>query len=474
MSTFTAGMAKHAPPEVIATVGAEIKKLADARIAERALHVGAKAPDFSLPDVHGKVVKLASLLAKGPTVVTFYRGGWCPFCDLQLRAYQGVLSQILDLGAELVAISPQTPDYALSDVEKKQLTFPVLTDKGNAIARRYGLVFSLSETVRQLQTGFGNPIPNFNGDEPWELPMVGTFVLDRAGVVRLAHADPNYMKRLEPAAILEALRAARAGARMRTYPLSHSVALFAILVVDVLGCSKPGGDSTEAPAASAVPLVSTLTSPAKATPTASAAARPMKEYGAPAPDRVGTLAPGTGIPVAQKVPDVQARDLDGKDVSLSSLYTKGPILLAFYRGGWCPFCNSENHALATAYPEYQKRGVTPVTVSVDTPDAEAKTKATYAIPFPVLSDSNASMIEAFHVVNKVDDATVAKMKGFGVDLEAYSGKTHHEIAVPSLFLIDRSGVVRWAHSDPDYKVRPSTAQILAAIDSARLDGGTAP
>jgi peroxiredoxin len=209
IATFTAGMAKHAPPEVVATLGAEIHKLAESGIAKRSLQVGAKAPEFSLPDAHGKVVALASLLAKGPAVVTFYRGGWCPFCDLQLRAYQGVSSQIHDLGAELVAVSPQTPDYALSDVEKKELTFPVLTDKGNAAARQYGLVFSLSEVMRQLQSGFGNPIPKFNGDDSWELPMPGTFVLDRGGVVRLAHVDPDFMKRLEPAAILEALRAAR-------------------------------------------------------------------------------------------------------------------------------------------------------------------------------------------------------------------------------------------------------------------------
>jgi len=238
--------------------------------------------------------------------------------------------------------------------------------------------------------------------------------------------------------------------------------LLAFLALAADGCSKPAGDA--APSASG-----TI---AAMTPSVSASAKPsgptMKEYGDPPADRIGTLAPGTGIPVGQKVPDIHARDLDGKDVSLSSLYTKGPILLAFYRGGWCPYCSSENHALATAYPEYQKRGVTPVTVSVDTPDAEAKTKATYTIPFPVLSDSDATMIEAFHVVNHVDDATFAKMKDFGLNIESYSGKTHHEIAIPSLFLIDRSGVVRWAHSDPDFKVRPSTAQILAAIDATKL------
>jgi peroxiredoxin len=210
IAAFTAGMAEHAPPEVIAAVGAEIHKLAESGIAKRSLQVGARAPDFSLPDTHGKPVTLSGLLARGPAVVTFYRGGWCPFCDLQLRAYQSVLGPIHDLGAELVAISPQTPDYALSDVEKKQLTFPVLTDQGGTTARQYGLVFKLSDVMQQLQTGFGNPIPRYNGDQTWELPMPGTFVLDRGGVVRLAHVDPDYMKRLEPAAILEALRAVKA------------------------------------------------------------------------------------------------------------------------------------------------------------------------------------------------------------------------------------------------------------------------
>ena len=209
IATFTAGMAKHAPPEVLASAGAEIKKLADAGLAARALKMGAKAPDFSLPDAHGKVVALSSILTKGPAVVTFYRGGWCPFCDLQLRAYQGVSSQIHDLGAELVAISPQTPDYVLSDAEQKALTFPVLSDEGNHTARAYGLVFSLNEALRGLQTGFGNPTPKFNGDDSWELPIPATFVLDRAGKVRFAEADPDWMKRTEPAAILEALRAAR-------------------------------------------------------------------------------------------------------------------------------------------------------------------------------------------------------------------------------------------------------------------------
>jgi peroxiredoxin len=209
IDTFMQGVAKQAPPEVLAGLGAEIEKLTESGIARQALQVGAKAPDFTLPDAHGKPVSLSSLLARGPAVVTFYRGGWCPFCDLQLRAYQGALGAIHDLGAELVAISPQTPDHTLSDVEKKQLTFPVLTDKGNRVAREFKLVFALSDALRKLQTHFGSVLPKFNGDDSWELPMPGTFVLDRHGVVRFASVDPNWMVRVEPAAILEAVRKAR-------------------------------------------------------------------------------------------------------------------------------------------------------------------------------------------------------------------------------------------------------------------------
>ena len=101
------------------------------------------------------------------------------------------------------------PDLAADDIQKKELTFPVLTDAGNRVAGDYGVVFTLSDAFRKLQTGFGSPIPKFTGDDSWTLPMPATIVIDRRGVVQLAHVDPDYMKRLEPAAILEALRRAQ-------------------------------------------------------------------------------------------------------------------------------------------------------------------------------------------------------------------------------------------------------------------------
>ncbi|HEY4245024.1 MAG TPA: peroxiredoxin family protein [Kofleriaceae bacterium] len=217
----------------------------------------------------------------------------------------------------------------------------------------------------------------------------------------------------------------------------------------------------------AILAVSACAKSADREPAAQHAPTPKPTTATPAAE-LGTLAPGTGLAVGEHVPDVQALDLDGKPTRLADLVAKGPLLLVFYRGGWCPYCNYEIHEMTAAYPEYQKRGVLPVAVSVDVPEEGAKTSATYTIPFPVLSDSRLAFINAFHVANHVDDAMLAKLKGFGVDLEKSSGQPHHTIAIPALFLIDKQGVIRWAHDDPTITVRPSTAQILAAIDATHV------
>ena len=118
-----------------------------------------------------------------------------------MRAYQAILPQNKELGASLVAVSPQTPDNSLTTAEKKGLTFPVLSDAGNVVARHYGLVFALSEPLRTVLT----QVPAQNGDESWELPMPGTFVIARDGMARRAFVDADWTKRMEPMVILETL-----------------------------------------------------------------------------------------------------------------------------------------------------------------------------------------------------------------------------------------------------------------------------
>jgi len=180
--------------------------LAASGIAQRALKAGDCAPDFRLPDARGGSLRLNSLLAAGPVVLSFYRGGWCPYCNLELRALQQALPGITRLGATLVAVSPQTPDESLSTAEKNALVFPVLSDAGSATAKSFGTAYDLAEELRPIYTRFGHALPDKNGDESWVLPIPATYIIDTDGTITLAFVDVDYRNRLEPADILAALQ----------------------------------------------------------------------------------------------------------------------------------------------------------------------------------------------------------------------------------------------------------------------------
>jgi peroxiredoxin len=172
-----------------------------------AAQVGQFAPEFTLPDAYGTEISLAGLLSKGPVVLSFYRGEWCPFCNLELNAFQRLLPEIDAFGATLVAISPEKSDFALAIAEKNKLTFPVLSDLGNAVARAYGLVFASTPEAKALFLDtFHLDLAERNGDASWELPIPGTFVIDTQRTIRFAHVDPNYMTgRANPDTVLAVL-----------------------------------------------------------------------------------------------------------------------------------------------------------------------------------------------------------------------------------------------------------------------------
>lgn len=170
----------------------------------RALNIGDKAPDFQLNNATDKSVSLQEQLANGPVVLTWYRGGWCPYCNLTLRALQQSLPEFRARGASLLALTPELPDRSLSTQEKHELTFEVLSDVGNEVARRYGVVFKLTDDVAAAyQKAFD--LHGYNGDESDELPLAATYVIDQQGVIRYAFLDAEYRNRAEPADILVAL-----------------------------------------------------------------------------------------------------------------------------------------------------------------------------------------------------------------------------------------------------------------------------
>jgi peroxiredoxin len=146
-------------------------------------------------------------MRQGPVVLVFYRGGWCPYCNLHLRGLQRALPEFQQFGAQIVAISPQLPDNSLSTQEKDELTFAVLSDVGNKVARRFGIVFQIGEKLQKLYRKFGHPLDLFNGSDGAEhLPVPGTFLVDGKGVIRLAHIDVDYTRRLDPDDVITTLR----------------------------------------------------------------------------------------------------------------------------------------------------------------------------------------------------------------------------------------------------------------------------
>ncbi len=209
LDAFKAEFARTAPVGRPAIYETKIEELRASFALDQAIRSGDHAPDFTLPGPLGRDVSLGTLLEGGPAVVTFYRGGWCPYCNLQLRAYQAILPQLTALGARLVAISPQLPDGSLSTAETNHLTFDVLSDLGNNVARSFGLVWSLPEELRAALRSNNKALPGVNGDDSWELPVPATYVVARDGRVALAAIDVDYRNRLEPDAILTTLRSLR-------------------------------------------------------------------------------------------------------------------------------------------------------------------------------------------------------------------------------------------------------------------------
>ncbi len=206
LAIYKAGFIGRAPVPRVAMMEAATAQLKSSGIESLALKVGDRAPSLSMRDAMGERVNVDRLLEQGPVVAIFYRGGWCPYCNLALRAWQARLAELNSLGATLVAISPQTPDNSLSTREKNELAFPVLSDSDFAAAHGFGIAFTLPPELVDLYSSVGNNLPELNGNGQWVLPVPATFVIDKSGVIQFAHVEADYRERAEPSDVLTAIR----------------------------------------------------------------------------------------------------------------------------------------------------------------------------------------------------------------------------------------------------------------------------
>jgi peroxiredoxin len=204
----------HAPASIHEPMHRATAELIASGLASRALKVGDPAPAFILHDSDGRSVSSADLLKQGPLVATFYRGAWCPYCNMDLQALQEALPEIEQRGARLVAVSPQTAANSRRSQRENKLAFPILTDPHNDVAASFGLRFAMPDYLVDLyKNTFKNNLEVTNGDDSWTLPMPARFIIGQDGVVRYAEVNPDYTRRPDPSEllpVLDQLRARRA------------------------------------------------------------------------------------------------------------------------------------------------------------------------------------------------------------------------------------------------------------------------
>jgi peroxiredoxin len=206
---FKAGRPPYnAPPEIHPVMERATRELIASGQAQRALKAGDKAPEFTLPDPDSRPVSSAALLAQGPLVVSFYRGVWCPYCNLELQALQQALPKFRELGASVVAISPQTASNSRQSVRTNTLEFPILSDAHNSVAAAFGLRFELPDYLVELYRKLKSDLPAFNGDSSWTLPIPARYLIAPDRTILYTEVNPDYTQRPEPSDMFAALQTA--------------------------------------------------------------------------------------------------------------------------------------------------------------------------------------------------------------------------------------------------------------------------
>jgi peroxiredoxin len=209
LGTVRLEMRQRTPKEVQAILDRGIADLKKEKIEGRAPKLGATFPDFTLPQAGGGKIHLSELLAKGPVVLTFYRGSWCPYCTVQLLDFEKHKAELDQLGATLVAISPELPEITAEFMKTKGLDFPLAWDKGNGLARKIKIVYGLPEDVKAAHQQLGIDLKKSQGNGDWNLPVPATFVLDKSRKIHYAHVDADYTKRAETVDVLAAIKNAK-------------------------------------------------------------------------------------------------------------------------------------------------------------------------------------------------------------------------------------------------------------------------
>jgi len=203
---YNAKKGESMPAEVLETMARTTSELKGSGIENKALRAGDRIPDFSLPNQYGEIRRLADYLAESPVVLNIYRGGWCPYCNFEMKALADALPEIKATGARLIGMSPESPEHAQDTAAQNNIGIEILSDAGNVVSENMGLVFSLAEELRPIYHGAGLDIPAHNGDDTFLLPVPATYIIGMDGIIKFDFINADYTHRLEPQDIVAILK----------------------------------------------------------------------------------------------------------------------------------------------------------------------------------------------------------------------------------------------------------------------------
>ncbi len=212
IAAYEATKREAVPSEILEAMARATAELKATGIEDRAVHTGDRMPDFELPNQHGELRRFSDYLQTSSVVLNIYRGGWCPYCNLEMKALHDGLAQIEARGARLVGMAPEMPDRAMATAERHRIHIDILSDSGSVIAERLGLVFELPAFLRPTYQGLGIDIPAYNGEDSFKLPVPATYIVRQDGIVAHAYVNADYTQRMEPAEIIACLETAAAAA----------------------------------------------------------------------------------------------------------------------------------------------------------------------------------------------------------------------------------------------------------------------
>lgn len=194
------------PIEVAKILLDGIEEVIQSNIAETSLKKGDKIPDFNLPDIHGNNLNIKKLINKEFLIINFYRGGWCPYCNMELQEYERLKDTLESAGASIVAISPEKSKYILSTSDKNALTFNILSDENTIVMKQFGIVYQLNEEMKNIYRDFGIDLTKNNGNSNFELPIPATYIINKNMEILFAHVEADYTTRFEPSQLLKILK----------------------------------------------------------------------------------------------------------------------------------------------------------------------------------------------------------------------------------------------------------------------------